>query len=372
MKSNNYQTPVLFAAGLSLLLTSISQPQDKDKSSLEQRVETLERKVEMLQTQVTYLAGIGARGGTASYTQIMMRNEMTNIGFRAWQYLNTPTSRAGGGGTYKGFSLPPHAAKTNYGSYSVSPGDTEVVIEGEALHFSGKMRAVAGFGGRLRDWSMSGDFVNPNAVAFAGGSNRQMDLAVVTNEIDKIAAHVYGYRIRPTSMGGGAGSYRGYTLPKEMRSTALAWYAVSVSDTNVVIEGRQKRYNDVRLAFVDRDGKTVRTDGNTPGDMKKPTGGFRTASDSLRERITGDLVGIAARAFQYKTSPAESGGGGKYTGYLSAQTGSMDGAANYDLFVDPDAMLLRASLVNGTGTMSVKVESNGKLSGWYSSGDLAR
>ncbi len=373
MKSNNRIRWILSVAGITFVVASVSYPQDRDKQSLEQRVEALEQKVKALQGQVTFLTFSSSRGGMASRTQAMMRIDMMNIGLRAWQYFKAPGSLNGGGGSYSGFTLSPKMAKSDYGFYSVTPKDTEIVIEGDALQFTAKLRAVAGDGGRLRDWTTGGEFANPTTAGFGSGPNPPMYSEALANETNKIAENAYGYRIRPSSMGGGGGSSRGYALPKEMSSTETAWYSVRASDTAVVIEGRLKKYNHVRLAFVDGDGKTTATSAIVPGEMKRPAGGSRTGYDTLRENISADFMSIAARAYQYKNlPPASGGGGGKFTGYLSAQTESIDGAASYECGVDPDAVLLRARLIRGTGSMSVKVDSNGRLSGWYYAGDLAR
>jgi hypothetical protein len=95
--------------------------------------------------------------------------------------------------------------------------------------------------------------------------------------------------------------------------------------------------------------------------------------DSVRENITIDFTAIAARAFQYKVrSVSNGGGGGNYTGYLSAQTSSFEGTVRYDLQVDPDIIVLRAISAHGQGTISAKVDGNGKLSGWYYTGEFAK
>ncbi|HTP12659.1 MAG TPA: hypothetical protein VMM37_03490 [Bacteroidota bacterium] len=371
MKSTYSFRQILFVSGIAILLAPVAHPQERPTQTLEQRVEALEQKVKALQSQVTFLTFSNSRSGLASHTQAMMRIDMMNIGLRAWQYFKTPGSLNGGGGSYAGFSLSPKMAKTEYGIYSVTPKDTEIVIEGNAVQFTAKLRAVAGDGGRMRDWTLGGEFSGPTAPVFGSGANPPMFTDVLADEMNKIALHAYTYRMRPREMGGGGGSYRGYTLPNEMSSTATAWYSISVGDTEVVIEGRQKKYEHVRLASVGGDGKTRNPKGFILGEMKKPVGGSRTAHDSLREKIAADFVSIAARAFQFRISPAGSGGGGSYTGYLSAQTTSMDGAATYECCVDPDAVLLKASLTRGTGTMSARVDRNGRLYGWYYSGDLA-
>jgi hypothetical protein len=372
MKSRNNGKSVVFAAGMSLLFSSLSHPQGQNKPSLEQRVETLEQKVKMLENQILFFTMTGGKGGVAQRTYMMMQRDMVNIASQVRQYFHRPGNLKGGGGSYVGFTLAPKMGQTDYGTYSVVPGDTEIVIEGQAMSVVGRIRATAGVDGRLRNWTPTGDLLGLNATGFTGGTESPANLDSFTNEMNSIAVHAYQYRIRPRGSGGG-GSYLGYVLPKEMSSTATGWYAVTASDTAIAIEGRHKRTNTIQLVFVDSAGKMPRAIGSVAGNMKKPVGGLRTAFDSLRETITSDFVSIAARAYQYKILPSESGGGGgKYTDYLSAQTSSINGVARYDFFVDPDAVLLKATLSPGIGSMSVKVDNNGRLSGWYYSGELAR
>ena len=47
---------------------------------------------------------------------------------------------------------------------------------------------------------------------------------VVINDIYNLSAHAYQYRIRPKEMGGGDGSYFGYTLPPKMVKMEFGTY----------------------------------------------------------------------------------------------------------------------------------------------------
>jgi hypothetical protein len=61
---------------------------------------------------------------------------------------------------------------------------------------------------------------------------RQAKDAVI-NDLNNLAAHAYQYRIRPASMGGGGGSYLGYTIPLKMVSNENATYAC-IAETDTV------------------------------------------------------------------------------------------------------------------------------------------
>jgi len=86
---------------------------------------------------------------------------------------------------------------------------------------------------------------------------RQTKDAVI-NDLNNLAAHAYQYRIRPTSMGGGGGSYRGYTIPPGMASSVNATYScITEADTiryAAVVSANRK--NGMKV-LVDGDGRLI-------------------------------------------------------------------------------------------------------------------
>jgi hypothetical protein len=58
------------------------------------------------------------------------------------------------------------------------------------------------------------------------------------NDINNINAHAYQFYIRPTSMGGGGGTFVGYVIPTKMSSNDNGTYvASSPTTTSIVITG---------------------------------------------------------------------------------------------------------------------------------------
>lgn len=107
--------------------------------------------------------------------------------------------------------------------------------------------------------------------------------------------------------------------------------------------------------------------------MKKPQVGPRTAADSVLDIVNADFANIASRAFEYKRrAVAQGGGGGAYTGYLSAQVASSDGSTDYTIEITPQWIVLTAVSQRGLGTASARIDSNGKLWGWAYTGKLAQ
>jgi len=74
------------------------------------------------------------------------------------------------------------------------------------------------------------------------GANRDAIISDLTN----LAANAYQYRIRPTTMGGGGGSYVGYALPPSLASNENGVYTVSSAGTATTI-GFMARQLNTRL-----------------------------------------------------------------------------------------------------------------------------
>lgn len=68
---------------------------------------------------------------------------------------------------------------------------------------------------------------------FKGGGVGSHEEAVKDDMAD-LAHHVYQYRIRPSTMGGGEGSYLGYSIPDNLRSNENGSYREIVSADTVI------------------------------------------------------------------------------------------------------------------------------------------
>src|SRR3972149_2862047 len=55
----------------------------------------------------------------------------------------------------------------------------------------------------------------------------QANKDAIINDLNNISAHAYQFKIRPSSMGGGQGSYSGYAIPRKMASNENGTYSVS-------------------------------------------------------------------------------------------------------------------------------------------------
>ncbi len=84
----------------------------------------------------------------------------------------------------------------------------------------------------------------------------QANKDAIINDLNNIAAHAYQFKIRPSSMGGGDGSYTGYSIPTKMATNENANYAATpaASSVTVVATSVQNTTNQITVV-VDSDGK---------------------------------------------------------------------------------------------------------------------
>ena len=74
-----------------------------------------------------------------------------------------------------------------------------------------------------------------------GAHSTQANKDGVTSSVVNIAANAYQFKIRPTTMGGGGGSYSGYAIPSKMKADDNGTYALSSAGaTSAVITGTSK------------------------------------------------------------------------------------------------------------------------------------
>jgi hypothetical protein len=86
--------------------------------------------------------------------------------------------------------------------------------------------------------------------------SQQANHDAIINDLNNISANAYQFYIRPASMGGGANSYTGYTIPSRMQSNENAGYvAVPNGTTNCAITGTSASVTGATiLATVDATG----------------------------------------------------------------------------------------------------------------------
>jgi hypothetical protein len=87
----------------------------------------------------------------------------------------------------------------------------------------------------------------------------QSNKDAIINDLNNLAANAYQFKIRPTSMGGGGGSYiggtSGYTIPVKMKSNANATYTSVANATDVTLTGTSGQYSATVVAVLNSAGE---------------------------------------------------------------------------------------------------------------------
>jgi hypothetical protein len=75
-------------------------------------------------------------------------------------------------------------------------------------------------------------------IAQFGAHSTQSNKDGVTASVVNIAANAYQFKIRPTTMGGGGGSYSGYTIPSKMAADDNGLYTTgTIASNSIQIKG---------------------------------------------------------------------------------------------------------------------------------------
>ena len=90
---------------------------------------------------------------------------------------------------------------------------------------------------------------------FTSNQTEQNKMAII-NDLNNIRSMAYKFRIRPTTMAGGAGSYEGFVLPTRYTSNENATYSLTVTadEVTVVATSYIKPENTVSVG-IDSKGK---------------------------------------------------------------------------------------------------------------------
>lgn len=72
----------------------------------------------------------------------------------------------------------------------------------------------------------------------------------VINDLNNLASSAFQFRIRPTSMGGGGGTYLGYTIPKKLANNDNGAYSASVFGDSVIFVGTANKISGTVTATI--------------------------------------------------------------------------------------------------------------------------
>ena len=75
-------------------------------------------------------------------------------------------------------------------------------------------------------------------ITMFSSSSIQSNKDGIINDLNNLAANAYQYRIRPTTMGGGGGSYTAYVIPTKLQTNSNGNYTTtSVAAASITLKG---------------------------------------------------------------------------------------------------------------------------------------
>ena len=76
-------------------------------------------------------------------------------------------------------------------------------------------------------------------ITMFSSSSIQSNKDAIINDLNNLGANAYQYRIRPTTMGGGGGSYVGYVIPTKLQSNsnAITYTTTTVAAATITFKG---------------------------------------------------------------------------------------------------------------------------------------
>src|SRR5512146_509930 len=81
----------------------------------------------------------------------------------------------------------------------------------------------------------------------------QSNKDAIINDLNNIAAQAYQYRIRPSSMAGGNGSYTGFKIPTKMATNANATYTCDPTGGSTVLFSAVSASNTANAVYCSID-----------------------------------------------------------------------------------------------------------------------
>ncbi len=85
----------------------------------------------------------------------------------------------------------------------------------------------------------------------------EQDKNSLINDIQSITINALQYKIKTANLGGGKGSYVGYTIPKRLLSNSDGTFKVTVTASQITITATSGAGNGTVASSFDKDGKYV-------------------------------------------------------------------------------------------------------------------
>ncbi len=88
-------------------------------------------------------------------------------------------------------------------------------------------------------------------ITMFSSSSIQSNKDGIINDLNNLAANAYQYRIRPTTMGGGGGSYTGYVVPQKLQTNSNGSYTTTaVAAASITLKGTSSQSSSNTVTAV--------------------------------------------------------------------------------------------------------------------------
>lgn len=91
------------------------------------------------------------------------------------------------------------------------------------------------------------------AIWVFGSKNLEVYRSGIVNDLTHIASDAYAYRMKPATLGGGGGTYNGYSIPEKLTRTGFALYEITgtpLADTLFILATAMNRLGTIRACVV--------------------------------------------------------------------------------------------------------------------------
>ena len=274
-------------------------------------------------------------------SNVLVTMDAYNLSGSAYQYRLRLREIGGGGGSYRGFSIPERLWVQKFGRFeAVTSRDSIVFVARDSTGTRNLVHVVLDSTGKLHSWEYA---YKPDDVQFREQMNRSF------NYLAELAHH---YRMRPL-MKPGKGSYAAYSIPERMDLNKQWRWSSDVSEDSIL--------------FVARDAASARTILSVVVDSSDNLHSweytFEQGDDSFNEHVDSDIRDLASLAQKHRVRALSQGGdGGGYNGFTIPEKSSTTKYRRYAAEVSKDSIVFVVmNLRTGSVIESVVLDSTGTL-----------
>jgi len=213
------------------------------------------------------------------------------------------------------------------------------------------------------------------SVAFGGkGEEIRQVNRIMLQDFRNIADAAHKYILHPENLKGGRRTFVGFILPPGTVRKDLATYALTISESEIVIEGRPTTFSGSMQAHVGIDGAL--RNWTYTGDFVEAHNLGANVSNPIERRwedFNNEMTAIADLAHQYRTRPRNGGGGGgSYAGFVIPVRLAATSVGWYRVIREDTSLVIEGFLRNSNTFKEVVFDGDGKIERTVSSNFLGQ